>query len=72
MRATAMNMGVSLAFVLGSPAGAQTTMGQSIAAAKPGEIRLLATAAIRLPLSAVIKQAEAAIGKPIHHGCCTR
>src|SRR5215470_13959930 len=33
--------------------------------ARPGEVRVLVTAAIREPLNAVLKQAEAAIGKPI-------
>jgi len=34
-------------------------------AAKPGDVRLIATAAIRDPLEAVRKEAEAVIGKPI-------
>ena len=33
--------------------------------AKPGDVRVLVTAAIREPLNAVLKQAEAAIGKTI-------
>jgi molybdate transport system substrate-binding protein len=36
-----------------------------IADAKPGDVRVIATAAIRDPLNAVLKQAEAVIGKPI-------
>ena len=36
-----------------------------VANAKPGDVRVLATAAIREPLDAVLKRAEAAIGKPI-------
>src|SRR5215470_18090686 len=36
-----------------------------VADAKPGDVRVIATAAIREPLDAVLKQAEAAIGKPI-------
>jgi molybdate transport system substrate-binding protein len=36
-----------------------------VADAKPGDVRVIATAAIRDPLNAVLKQAEAAIGKPI-------
>jgi molybdate transport system substrate-binding protein len=36
-----------------------------VADAKPGEVRVIATAAIREPLDAVLRQAEAAIGKPI-------
>jgi molybdate transport system substrate-binding protein len=34
-------------------------------AAKPGDVRLIATAAIRDPLNAVRKQAQSAIGRPI-------
>jgi molybdate transport system substrate-binding protein len=36
-----------------------------VADARPGDVRLIATAAIRDPLNAVLKQAEAAIGSPI-------
>jgi molybdate transport system substrate-binding protein len=36
-----------------------------VADAKPGDVRVIATAAIRDPLNAVLKQAEAVIGKPI-------
>jgi ABC-type molybdate transport system substrate-binding protein len=36
-----------------------------VADAKPGEVRVMATAAIREPLNAVLKQAEVVIGKPI-------
>jgi len=36
-----------------------------VADAKPGDVRVIATAAIREPLDAVLKQAEATIGKPI-------
>jgi molybdate transport system substrate-binding protein len=39
--------------------------GPKVADAKPGAVRVIATAAIREPLEAVLKQAEAAIGKPI-------
>src|SRR5215471_19587271 len=38
---------------------------RKVADAKPGEVRVLATAAIKEPLNAVLKQAETAIGKPI-------
>jgi molybdate transport system substrate-binding protein len=37
----------------------------TVAAAKPGDVRVIATAAIREPLNAVLKQAEAAIERPI-------
>jgi molybdate transport system substrate-binding protein len=36
-----------------------------VAAAKPGDVRVIATAAIREPFNAVLKQAEAAIERPI-------
>src|SRR5262249_3376845 len=36
-----------------------------VADAKPGDVRVIATAAIRDPLEAVLKQAAAMIGKPI-------
>jgi molybdate transport system substrate-binding protein len=45
-------------------ADAQFT-GPKVADARPGEVRVMVTAAIREPLKAVLKQAQAAIGKPI-------
>jgi molybdate transport system substrate-binding protein len=45
-------------------ANAQFT-GPKVADAKPGEVRVIATAAILGPLNAVLKQGGAAIGKPI-------
>jgi molybdate transport system substrate-binding protein len=36
-----------------------------VADARPGDVRVLATAAIREPLNAVLEQAEAAIGRPL-------
>jgi molybdate transport system substrate-binding protein len=36
-----------------------------VADARPGDVRVIATAAIRDPLNAVLQQAEATIGKPI-------
>src|SRR5262245_49586240 len=45
-------------------ANAQFT-GPKVADARPGDVRVMVTAAIREPLDAVLKQAEAAIGKPI-------
>jgi len=46
---------------------AQTTgaYAAGVADAKPGDVRVIATAAIREPLNAVLRQAEAAIGKSI-------
>jgi molybdate transport system substrate-binding protein len=45
-------------------ANAQFT-GPKVADARPGDLRVIVTAAIRGPLDAVLKQAEAAIGRPI-------
>jgi molybdate transport system substrate-binding protein len=45
-------------------ANAQFT-GPKVADAKPGEVRVMATAAIRDPLNAVLRHAEINIGKPI-------
>ena len=53
---------VVLSFV---PRAEAQFVGAKVADAKPGEVRVIATAAIREPLDAVLKQAEAAIGKPI-------
>jgi ABC-type molybdate transport system substrate-binding protein len=45
-------------------ADAQFT-GPKVADARPGDVRVMVTAAIRDPLNAVLRQAEAAIGRPI-------
>ena len=39
--------------------------GERIADAKPGDVRVLATAAIRIPLDAVRAEAAKAIGLPV-------
>jgi len=52
------------AVILSPPLHAQFT-GPKVADAKPGDVRVIATAAIRDPLNAVLTQAEAVIGKPI-------
>src|ERR1043165_6923191 len=52
------------AVILSSPVQAQVT-GPKVADAKPGDVRVIATAAIRDPLNAVLTQAEATIAKPI-------
>jgi molybdate transport system substrate-binding protein len=57
-------MGAAVILSLGLHANAQF-IGLKVADAKPGDVRVIATAAIRDPLNAVLKQAEAAIGKPI-------
>ncbi len=55
--------GLLLAAALASAAGAQSVT--KVADAPPGAVRVIATAAIKVPLDAVIAQAEKAIGKPI-------
>jgi molybdate transport system substrate-binding protein len=64
MRISTPLISAAFALVLGPQAGAQIA-GSKVADAKPGEVRVIATAAIREPLDAVLKQAEAAIGTPI-------
>ena len=64
MKIPAAVMGSAVALSLASHANAQAA-DLKIAGARPGDVRILATAAIREPLNAVLKQAEAAIGKPI-------
>jgi molybdate transport system substrate-binding protein len=57
---------ISAAFVLSLVPRAEAQFaGPKMADARPGDVRVIATAAIREPLDAVLKQAEAAIGKPI-------
>ena len=58
---------VSLAFLLvfGMPAVSQVGPAERIADAKPGDVRVLATAAIRVPLDAVRADAAKAIGRPL-------
>jgi molybdate transport system substrate-binding protein len=62
MKMLAAIMGAVL--ILSSPLHAQFT-GPKVADAKPGDVRVIATAAIREPLNAVLKQAEAIVEKPI-------
>jgi molybdate transport system substrate-binding protein len=64
MRIAAALVSAAFALPLVLQAEAQVA-GPKVADAKPGEVRVIATAAIREPLDAVLKQAEAAIGKPI-------
>src|SRR5215510_14871799 len=52
------------ALILSPPLHAQFTR-PKVVDAKPGDVRVIATAAIRDPLNAVLKQAEATIDKPI-------
>ena len=64
MRMPAAIMGAATALSLAPQAEAQFAAAK-VADAKPGDVRVIATAAIREPLVAVLKQAEATIGKPI-------
>jgi molybdate transport system substrate-binding protein len=57
-------MGVAVVLSPSLHANAQS-VAPKVADAKPGDVRVIATAAIRDPLNAVLKQAEAVIGKPI-------
>jgi molybdate transport system substrate-binding protein len=57
-------MGTAVVLSAGVDADAQSAASE-VTAAKPGDVRLIATAAIRDPLNAVRKQAQAVIGKPI-------
>ena len=65
-------IGLGLLFLLapGAPALPQGGGGERIADAKPGDVRILASAAIRIPLDAVRAEASKAIGHPlvIEHG----
>src|SRR5882724_634518 len=61
---------LATAMILSPPLHAQFT-GPKVADAKPGDVRLIATAAIREPLNAVLKQAEAIVGKPIVAEYCS-
>ena len=54
-----------LAATYGTCAGAQETSGTKLVDAKPGDIRVFATAAFRVPLDAVLAKATQAIGHPI-------
>jgi molybdate transport system substrate-binding protein len=55
---------VGTAVILSPPVHAQSA-GSKVADAKPGDMRVIATAAIRDPLNIVLKQAQATVGKPI-------
>jgi molybdate transport system substrate-binding protein len=57
-------MGTAVVLSAALHANAQFTA-PKVADAKPGDVRLMVTAAIREPLNAVLKQAAAVIGKPI-------
>ena len=58
-------LGFAFLLVFGIPALPQVGPAERIADAKPGDVRVLATAAIRLPLDAVRAEAAKAIGHPL-------
>src|SRR5580765_6395902 len=64
MNARSAIVGGAAVLWLALPSNAQV-IEPKVADAKPGAVRVMATAAIREPLNAVLKEAEAAIGKPI-------
>src|SRR5258708_37517173 len=64
MKSLAALVGTAVVLSLALQANAQAAE-PKVADAKPGDVRVLVTAAVREPLDAVLKQAEAAIGKPI-------
>jgi len=67
VRATKMTVGSALLLLLATGARLVTQAGrpERIADAKPGEVRVLATAAIRIPLDAVRSEASKAVGHPL-------
>src|ERR1700688_4019118 len=58
---------IALASLLlhGGPANAQDVRRPQVADAKPGDVRVLVTAAIREPLDAVLAQARQGLGHPL-------
>src|SRR5216683_3410690 len=64
MKILAAIVGTAVVLPLALHANAQFTA-PKVANAKPGDVRVIVTAAIREPLNAVLKQAEAVINKPI-------
>jgi molybdate transport system substrate-binding protein len=64
MKILAAIMGAAAALSPALHANAQSPA-PKVADARPGDVRVVATAAIRDPLNAVLKQAEAVISKPI-------
>lgn len=57
--------GAAAALAASSPAFAQTPAAPKVADAKPGDLRVIVTAAIRGPLDSVAQQASKVVGKPV-------
>ena len=60
-----IGLGVLFALISGTASMSQTVSGERIVDARPGDVRVLATAAIRIPLEAVRAEASKAIGHPL-------
>ena len=58
-------IGLALLLLHGGPANAQDVRRPLVADAKPGDVRVLVTAAIREPLDAVLAQARQVVGRPL-------
>jgi molybdate transport system substrate-binding protein len=67
MKFTAAIFQLALALLLlhGGPANAQGDQRPQVADARPGDVRVLVTAAIREPLDAVLAQARRVVGRPL-------
>jgi len=65
MGGVGLGLGLLLLLAAGTPAVPQGGPGERIADAQPGDVRVLATAAIRIPLDAVRAEAAKAIGRPL-------
>ena len=61
----AIGFGLVSLLAPGPPAMAQGGNAERIADAKPGDVRVLATAAIRIPLDAIRAEASKMIGRPV-------
>jgi molybdate transport system substrate-binding protein len=61
---TAINMGLVL-LTNGIAVNAQGNTGSKVADAKPGDIRVMATAAIKVPFDAVLAEAAKVVGHPL-------
>jgi molybdate transport system substrate-binding protein len=65
LTAAVVGVGLILSLLPGATANAQGFAGPKVADAKPGDLRVIVTAAIREPLDAVLAQARAVVGHPI-------
>jgi molybdate transport system substrate-binding protein len=63
--AAVFQLALALLLLHGGPASSQGFTGPKVADAKPGDLRIIATAAIREPLDAVLAQAQRVVGRPL-------